>query len=64
MSRTMLERLETQAAYYEGRLAQGHRNKAVITRWRHDLRRTRAMIACLQDGRKRHWSEYKDEVGP
>jgi hypothetical protein len=62
MSKAALERLEARAAYYERRLAEGHSNKAVITRWRHDLRRTRALIAYVQDGRKRHWTQYKDEV--
>ena len=62
MRATALERLEAREAYYERRLAEGHRNKAVMTRWQHDLLRTRALIACLRDERKRHWTEYKDEV--
>ena len=62
MSKAALERLEAREAYYERRLAEGHSNKAVMTRWRHDLRRTRALIAYVQDGRKRHWTQYKNEV--
>ena len=62
MSKAAIERLEAREAYYERRLAQGHRNKAVMTRWQHDLLRTRALIAFLRDGRKRHWTQYKNEV--
>ncbi len=63
MRRTKIQQLEDRAAYFEGRLQQGHRNKGVVTRWRRELLRTRAMIVCLQDGRRRGpWNEYLPDV--
>ena len=55
--------LERRAQYYQERLEQGHPNKGVVTRWRRELLKTRALIACRQDNRRRGpWTEYLKEV--
>lgn len=55
---TKREQLEARVEYFRRRLEEGHRSKAVVTRWRRELLRTRALVACLDDGRKRPWTEY------
>lgn len=67
MNRTQREqaiaRLERRAQHYQSRLEHGHYNKGVITRWQRELLKTRAMIACLRDGRRRGpWDAYLEEV--
>ena len=49
--RTKRQRLKARAEYLEERLAAGSRHQAVITRWTRELRRTRAMIRALDDGK-------------
>lgn len=62
--RTKLEQLEERADYLRQRLAQGHRNQAVVTRWKRELLRTRAMVLAVQNGKRpSNWEQYKGDVG-
>ncbi|NPV08057.1 MAG: hypothetical protein HPY83_08855 [Anaerolineae bacterium] len=58
-----LARQDARAEYYQRRLEAGHRNQAVLTRWRREVLKAKALAACLRDGRRRGpWDAYLEEV--
>ena len=55
--------LERRAQHYQDCLRAGHSNQGVVTRWQRELIKTRALIACLKDDRRRGpWTEYLEEA--
>lgn len=56
-------RQDARAEYYQRRLEAGHHNQAVLTRWRREVLKAKALAACLRDGRRRGpWDAYLEEV--
>jgi hypothetical protein len=63
MNMAKIQRLERREKCLRWRIARGHSNPAVVTRWKRELLRTRAAILALQSGRHAgDWTEYKEQA--
>lgn len=62
--RTKRDRLQARLEYLERQLRAGSRHRSVLTRWQRDLRRTRAMLRALDDGRPAGaYPDYLERAG-
>ena len=62
--RAKRDRLKARVEYLEMCLAQEHRREGVVARWARELRRTRAMLRALDDGRPAGaYPDYLERAG-
>lgn len=64
MKRTKRQRLQEREEWLAVKVAQGHPCASVLKRWERDLKRTRAMLRALDDGRPAGaYPDYLERAG-